>query len=154
MVYERLDIQAGGVRDSLPIDYTKCALQGNDFVTDTYIASLKPGVAVIMDAAGYIKPAGGAATDVVIGFLVNDVAGYVNQNVNARANGLVAVVSGNGTRFATDNVKDTDIKAGDLLYAGTGGVLTKTKGTLETPLAVALNANSATSKTVVVKTLV
>lgn len=155
MVYERIDVQViAGAIDSLPIDFSKVGLQGNDFVTDTYIQSLKPGIAVCMDAQGYIKPASDTEGCIVLGFLVNDAAGYANQNVNARANGLAAVLCGGGNKFVTDNVIETDIKAGDALYVGTGGVLSKTKTTNVGAVAVALNSNSATSKSVVVKTLV
>lgn len=155
LTYERIDVKLiAGAIANLPIDYSKVTLEGNDFIVDTYIQSLKPGIVVYMDEAGYIKPAGTAATEIPVGFLVNDAGGYANQNVNARATGLSAVLVGAGNQFVTDNVTETTIKAGTVLYAGTGGVLTSTKGTLETPVAVALSANSTTNKSVLVQTLI
>lgn len=153
--YERIDVKllAGSIA-SLPIDSTKAVLQGNDFIQDTYIASLKPGVVVTMDEKGFIKPAGAEADKCVLGFLVNDAAGYYNQNMNANSSHLAAVLVGGGNQFVTDNIKETDIKPGAFLYVGADGILTKTKGTLTTAVAVALTANSATSKAVLVQTLI
>lgn len=151
---QRLDVKMiAGAIVSLPIDITKTALEGNEFIQDTYIQSLKPGVVVGMSSDGYIKPAG-TADIVPLGFLVNDAAGYANQNVNARANGLVAVLTGNGNQFVTDNVANTDITPGAKLYADSKGVLTTTEGTDAVAVAVSLSQNSATNKSILVQALI
>lgn len=153
--YPRLDVKViAGALVSFPIDLNKTLLQGNDFVQDAYIQSLKPGVVVKMAPEGYIKPAGADAGDVPLGVLVNSADGYANQNVNAQATGLLTALVGSGNQFVTDNVKDNNIAVGDKLYVGTDGVLTKTAGTLTTAVAVALSANSAADKSVLCQQLV
>lgn len=152
--YERIDIKlVAGAIANFPIDFSKTTLQGNDFITDSYIMSLQPGIVVGMDAKGYIVPVKDATIQ-PLGFLVNDAGGYVNQNVNARANGLGAVLVGSGNQFVTDNTDADNIKAGNLLYADANGKLTATKGTATTPVAVALTSNSASNKSLLVSTLI
>lgn len=146
---------------SLPIDFSKTALEGNDFIQDPYIESLKPGVVVGMSSDGYIKPAG--TQDIVpLGFLVNDAAGYANQNVNARANGLIAVLTGNGNQFVTDGVVESNVTPGAKLFANDEGLLTTTQVTYgsgdtavnASPVAISLSANSATNKEILVQSLI
>lgn len=153
--YPRLDVKViAGAIASMPIDLEKTGLTGNDFIQDSYIASLKPGVVVCMDPKGYIRPVK-TADDVPLGILVNSADGYANQNVNAQASGLIATLVGGGNQFVTDNVKDNDITVGAKLYAGADGVLTKTSlGGNSPAVAVALSANSATNKAILAQQLV
>lgn len=150
--YKRLGVRvvAGNVV-SQPIDYSKTALNGNDFVADSYIQSLKAGVFVKLDTAGkYIVPAKDA-NDVPLGVLVDSVDGYANQNMNALACGMASVLVGGGNIFVTDNVADEDITAGSPLYLNANGILTKT-ATNKTVVATALSDNSAGNKAIVVQT--
>lgn len=156
MQYNRLDIknQAGTILN-YPIDAEKIILDPIAFAQDPYVISMKPGIVVTIGAEGHLKPAGTSADEVPLGFLVNDVAGYANQNVNARASSAGAVLVGNGNLIVTDNVKEDNITTGEKLYVDDAtGQLTKTKGTLTTPVAVAVSENSATNKALVIQTLI
>ena len=138
-------LQVNGNLVSLPI---KAALLGKTedaFKLDADVQKLQAGVAVAVDVDGAVKPAT-AVADMAVGFLVLDTAGYSFENTPALASGLVTVAVGGGI-FETDNVADTTITAGAKLYFDTAGKITKAD-TNKQVVGVALNANSASDKTV------
>lgn len=154
--YKRLDIKnTSGTIISMNIDKNKMILDDMDFIQDPDIKKLKPGIVLTLDTTnGCIKPAEGTADEVLVGFLVNDAAGYANQNIDARASEMGAVLVGNGNVFVTDNVKEDNITFGAKLYAGADGILTTTKGTATQVVGVALSDNSSTNKAISVLTFI
>lgn len=151
MALQRLEIRyQSGTIAGYPIDSSKLALAQNDYIQDTYVKSMKPGVAVTFGAEGYIKPAG-KADDIIIGYLVNDIAGYANQNISTIASGYASVLIGGANVFITDNVADADITAGTKLFVNADGLLTKTEGDRKGAVAIALSANSASNKALLVQ---
>lgn len=154
--YKRLDIKnTSGTIVSLPVDKNKMILDDMDFIQDADIKKLKPGIVLTVDTTnGCIKPATGVADEVLLGFLVNDAAGYANQNIDARASEMGAVLVGNGNTFVTDNVKEDNITFGAKLYAGTDGIMTTAKGTATQAVGVSLSDNSSTNKAIMVLTLI
>lgn len=86
------------------------------------------------------------------GCIINDAIGKDFENWPALASGKIPVVKG---LIETDQVVETNVAPGDLLYAGTStnvGLFTKTapSGT-PVPVGIARTGNSATDKTVRVR---
>lgn len=123
-----LKILHKGFQANLPLD--PAALTG-DVEADSasaYIQGLKGGRLVTVVKHGVNLCDG--ETEEIIGFLVNDAAGYFYENKPALASGLVAVSVGNQL-VVTDQIDTTEtFGAGDKLYAGKGakaGLITKTQ---------------------------
>lgn len=138
----------GGTTFDLPIKSTLLEKELGDFRTDAEVLKLTSGIVVTVDTDGSVKPAGGSSSDKAIGFLLLSAAGNDLENIPAYASGRVAVSAGNGALYRTDNVADNNIAAGDALYAGANGVITKNQGTLTTVVGVALTGNSSADKTI------
>lgn len=137
---------------SFPINPELLYVDSLEYVQNPYIVSLKAGIAVKFGAEGYITPADKGGT--ITGFLVTDAANNINQNMATSANGQIAVLIGSANQFITEQVKDDNVVVGDLLYVGDGGVLTKVKEGDAIAVALALSSNSATSKSLLVQSLV
>lgn len=153
--YKRLEIRyISTVLVSYPVDATKLHLSETDFIQDAYVMSMKPGVALTFSSDGYVKPAGASGDETIIGYLVQDLAGYPNRNKNGIATGMATVLlAGSGNVFITDNVVESDITVGTKLFVGADGRLTSNKANLEAPVAVAVSANSASNKALIVQTI-
>lgn len=156
-----------GSQDStLAIDPAILSKSLADFKADTVVTGLTAGKLATIGANGYVTLADHDAFGA--GFIINDVAGELYENVPAYASGVVPVVNGGGL-VTTDALKEDTIAPADVLYIGTGAdvgtltnvrpvELTLTTGTPDTintypsnPFGLARNANSANDKSVMVQ---
>lgn len=118
------------------------------------IKALTAGKLITVDSNGYVVPCDGAS-QVCLGVVINDAAGYPLENKPAIASGKVPALSG-GSVCITDAVADTTVTAGAKLYCGTGanvGLLTVTDPTGSSDgqvVAIARTSNSAADKSVLV----
>ena len=140
-----------GANVSLPLKADALAKTAQGFREDADILKLNAGVIVTVGADGVVKPA--EATKPAIGFVVLSAKGNDYENCAAYASGLLAVAAGGGI-YRTNNVIENNVKAGDELYIGADGVLTKTKGTNTASVGIALSSNSAADKTIRFKALI
>lgn len=149
-----LDIKyVHGTADSL-FEINPGLLTGDAFVdaAKPQIQALKAGVIITVDSNGYVTVCDGA-TQVALGVVINDAAGYPLENKPAIASGKVPALSG-GSVCITDMIVDADVVAGNKLYCGTGenkGMLTKTAPVEgASHVAVARTSNSADNKSLLV----
>ena len=140
-----------GANASLPLKADALAKTAQGFREDADILKLNAGVVVTVGADGAVKPA--EAAKPAVGFVVLSAKGNDYENCSAYASGLLAVAVGGGI-YRTNNVVENSIKAGDELYIGADGVITKTKGTNTEAIGIALSANSAADKTIRFKALI
>ena len=109
-----LDIKlTSGSIASFPVKPDVRMLGELDYIQDSYIASLKAGVAVKINAEGYIDVCGKG--EAPLGYLATDASGKHNQNISTYANGLIGVLVGSGNQFVTDSVIEDSVTAGSLL---------------------------------------
>lgn len=115
------------------------------------ILALKAGIMITVDTNGYVVPCDGAS-QLGLGVVINDAAGYPLENKPALASGKVPALTG-GSVCETDVIVDV-VVAGDKLYCGTGdnkGKLTKTAPVEGAEVvAIARTSNSAADKTLLV----
>jgi hypothetical protein len=117
----------GALDSEFKLPENKINLDERSFVQDGLIKSLIAGRLVTVDGNANVKLADGAS-DIPLGVLVNDAAGYVYENVPALASGRCPAMQGGGL-IVTDQVVEDNIVPGDKLYCGTGannGMFTKT----------------------------
>lgn len=126
-----------------------------DDITENFrsaeLAKFQAGVMVTIGEDGYVKLADGAkdasAKAVVVppaGFYMDNLPGIASQKLPALGLSVIETVQ----------VVEGDIKPGTPLYVGTAdkaGLLTKEKGTSTLFAGIALSANSAEDKTLVVE---
>lgn len=109
------------------------------------LKEFKAGRVAQVGADGYVALATASTASPYAGVIVNDAAGYEFENAPAIASGKIPLLVGGGL-VETDQVVETDIAAGDALYVGANGQLTKVKATDAVQVAVARSANSAANK--------
>lgn len=101
---------------------------------------------------GYVELAEDGDSDT--GLIVHDAVSQYGTNQAAVATGKLTLLVGGGV-VETDQVVETDIKAGDLLYIGKGenaGLLTKNKPADNSKsVAIARTGNSAIDKTITIR---
>jgi len=141
----------GAIDGSNELNPAKLTGDLNTDLQSDYLRSLVSGrVATVKN--GYVELAEDG--DVDAGFIVHDAVSQYGTNQASVATGKLAIVMGGGVA-ETDQVVETDIKAGDLLYIGKDnnkGLLTKNKPSNNSvAVAVARSANSATDKTVKIR---
>lgn len=153
----KIDHVFGTADSSFALDPSQLTGDINVDSRSAYVTKFVGGRLATLGADGYIKLADGATNEFAEGFIINDAAGYFMENTPALASGVVSVLVGGGVVY-TDQIVETNVVAGDKLYAGTGnnvGILTKTNphATKGAVVAIARSANSATDKTVRVRFL-
>jgi len=111
-----------GIQASFNLDPTKIAGSTEDAAKDPYIVGLVGGRLASQDANGVVQLSDGAdQTTNVIGFIVNDAAGYYFENVPAVASGKCTLTVGNCIIVTDQVVSGLTFAPGEKLYAGTGG---------------------------------
>lgn len=142
-----------GKVDSVPVDPS--ALTGDPIVDNAsaFLLSIIGGGLASVDENGYVAVADGA-TDAVIGVFTNDGVANPLDNSPVVASGLVGVLIGGGL-IVTDQVVDTNVNAGDYLYAGTTtnvGKFTKVAPAETSAIVgIARSKNSAQDKSLLVQ---
>ena len=142
-------LYVNGSRDS-EFDINPAHLTGDlkTVLASADIQKLKAGRVATVGADGYVTLAKAGDDDAAFaGFIILDAAGQPYENCPAIASGKLPLLVGGGL-VETDEVVETNIKAGDKLYIGDNGQLTKTKGTATVAFGLARSANSAADKTV------
>lgn len=127
------------------------------FQQDATVAALNAGKLITVGANGFVKLCDGAS-EIALGTLVNDAAGYGFENIPALASGKTPALQGGGT-VETDQVVEDDIVPGTKLYCNDAGMFTKVDptGTEATDagsaqvVGIARRANSTADKTLLVQ---
>ena len=147
----RIKYVFGALDGSNELNPAKLTGDLNTDLQSDYLQGLVAGrVAAVK--GGYIELAEDGDADV--GLVVHDAVSQYGTNQGAVATGKLTILVGGGV-VETDQVVETNVQAGDLLYIGKGknaGLLTKTKPSDNAkPVAVARTGNTANDKTIVIR---
>lgn len=147
-----IDIQyIMGTTDSVaisPVNFT-----GDNFVDNAsdFMKTIFAGGLASTDSEGYVKVADGD-TDNVIGVFSRDGSNNPLDNYATVASERIAVIIG-GCKIVTDQVVESNITSGKLLYAGSGvdaGKYTTTVSATGVAVGIARSKNSVNDKRLVV----
>lgn len=130
--------------------------------TDTPKGILAGQIVKASTTAGAVDIATGAASEVALGFAINNAVGYPYESSSGVGSGKCPYIHGTGTVFSTDlyeivkadGTTACDYTAGTRLYASQNGMLcTEQLNSLE-PIAVVLIAPTTTDPFMVVQSLI
>lgn len=146
----------GAADSTLELDPAELSGDWKTDVASAYVLQFVAGRVAKVGTDGYIALA--LPTDIVEGPIVNDASGYTMENTPALASGKVTILAG-GCLVETDQVVDSDLAPGDVLYPAPAGLskanagkLTKTNtGGSSVPCAIVRRGNSSSDLTTLVR---
>lgn len=136
-----------GSNDALfDLDPAKLELSSQEFFQDATLVAMKAGCLATVNAAGHVVLCDGATVR-PLGVIVNDVTGYIFENVPALASGKVPLMQGGGL-IRTDNVVEENLVPGTDMYCSPDGIFTSVDAGNGVVVGTTRTANSTADKTV------